>query len=314
MRRFGVPAASAPVEAASEWPGIKAWRSAQTARGGGSRSEALRRFLREPGGVIGAVLLTALLLTALLAGVVYPGDPLQSVAPPLLAPGQSLAFPLGADSLGRDLAAELAHGARTSLVVGGGAAAVGLLMGVVLGSIAGYFGGWVEAAVSRATEVFQATPMFLLVVVIVALLGAHATVITFAISLTSWQTIARLVRAEFRQQLQSDFVVAARAFGHSSAWIIVREILPNVLPSIIVMASFKVASAIFMESTLAFLGLGDPNSVSWGSMINEGRDFIRSAWFLTVTPGAMIFVTVLSLNLIGDALSDVLNPRLRGEA
>jgi peptide/nickel transport system permease protein len=296
-----------------EWPGIKAWLRARAESASGVRASGLTLFLRKPGGMIGVALLTALILLALFAGVLYPGDPMQSVAQPLLWPGQDAAFPLGTDSLGRDVAAQLVHGARTSLVVGGAAAAVGLIVGVFLGSIGGYFGGWVEAVVSRLTEVFQATPTFLLVVVVVALLRPNAAVIAFAIGLTSWQAVARLVRAEFRQYLQSDFVVASRAAGHSNIWLITREILPNVLPSITVMASFKVASAIFAESGLAFLGLGDPNAVSWGAMINEGRDFIRSAWFLAVAPGVAIILTVLSLNLIGDALGEVLNPRLRGE-
>ena len=185
------------------------------------------------------------------------------------------------------------------------------MVGILLGSLAGYFGGWVDLVLLRLIEMFQATPMFLLIVVIVALFQPTEMVIALAIGCTTWETIARLVRAEFRQLLHSDFVLAARALGISDARIIWSEILPNVLPSVVVMISFRVATAIFLESGLAFLGLSDPNAVSWGSMINEGRDFIRSAWFLTVVPTCAIVVAVLSLNLLGDALTDVLNPRLR---
>lgn len=307
------PSTATPdVRTTPAWPGVKAWLQAQSAPGRrGAEPGAWRLLLRRPAGVIGLVALALPVSGALLAGWIYPGDPLHTVAAPLLLPGQDLAYPLGTDSIGRDVAAMLLHGAYTSLSVGLLATVIGLVIGTVFGSLAGYFGGWIDAVLMRVTELFQATPMFLFIVALVALLQPSATMIALAIGLTSWESLARLVRAEFRQMLQSDFVVAARSFGFGRWWIIVREILPNVMPSIIVMISFKVASAIFMESGLAFLGLGDVNTASWGGMINEGRDFIRTAWFLTVVPTAAIILTVLSLNLIGDALNDVLNPRFR---
>ncbi|MFT4089538.1 MAG: ABC transporter permease [Asticcacaulis sp.] len=296
-----------------EWPGVREWlrRKNLQAPVGGRTDTVWRNLLRKPGAAIGLGILISLSLIALFAPLLYPGDPMSSVAQPLLPPGADPAYPLGTDSLGRDVAAAVVHGARTSLSVGVVASVIGLFVGIVLGALAGYFGGIVDLVLMRITELFQTTPMFLLIVVLVALFQPTAAMIAIAIGLTTWETIARLVRAEFRQLLQSDFVVAARASGFSNLRIITREILPNVLPSLIVMISFKVAAAIFMESGLAFLGLGDPNAVSWGAMINEGRDFLRTAWYLTVVPSVAIVITVLALNLVGDALNDVLNPRLR---
>ena len=298
----------------ADWPGIREWESQALApdslrRGG--RYGAFEAFLGKPRGVTGLILLLIVLGMALIAPLVFPGDPLESVAQPLLTPGQDLAHPLGTDSLGRDIASALFHGASASLGVGFAAAAIGTAAGVLIGALAGYFDGWVDAALMRLTELFQTTPSFLLIVVLVALLQPSLTIEAVAIGLTSWQPLARMVRAEFRQLLHSDFVLAARATGLTDLRIIVQEILPNVTPTIVVMASFKVATAIFLESSLAFLGLGDPNRASWGGMIEEGRDYIRSDGWLVFLPGLAIVAAVLSLNLIGDALNEALNPRLR---
>jgi len=256
-------------------------------------------------------LLLSMGLLAVLAPWLYPGDPLDMVASPLLWPGQDAAFPLGSDSLGRNVAAGLAHGAQVSLLVGGVAALVSLLIGSVIGAAAGYFGGWVDAALMRLTVLFQTVPSFLLVVVIVAIGQPTLPVIVLAIGLASWPVIARLVRAEFRSLREAEFVLAARSQGFGNLRIIVQEILPNALPPVIVTASVLVASAILIESALSFLGMGDPNVVSWGSMIGDGRELLRTAWYLTALPGSAIVLTVLALNLLGDGLNDALNPRLR---
>lgn len=296
----------------AEWPGVREWlRRATPGNRPVDAGRAWQVFLRKPSGVIGLGLLLLLAAIGVAAPWLFPGDPQSTVAEPMLWPGQNPAFPLGTDSLGRNLAAAVAYGARTSLTVGATAAFVGVTTGIVLGSLAGYFGGVVDGLITRVTELFQTTPTFLLVVVLVALLQPNATVISLAIGFTTWESISRLIRAEFRQLLQSDFVTAARSSGFGTFRLIVHEILPNVLPSVVVMISFNVAIAIFMESSLAFLGLGDPNTVSWGGMINEGRDFLRTAWFLTVIPATAIVITVLALNLVGNTLNDVLNPRLR---
>lgn len=269
-------------------------------------------FLRNPSGMTGFVLLLLMFGLALTAHWFYPGDPLDMATQPFLRPGQNSQFPLGSDSLGRDVAAGLVHGSRVSLQIGFASVFISLAIGTLVGTLSGYFGGRLDDLLVRITELFQTIPTFLLVIVIVAIGQPSVALISLAIGLASWPTIARLVRAEFRALREADFVMAARSLGYSNARIIVREILPNALPPIIVTTSVMVATAILLESALAFLGLGDPNRVSWGSMIGAGREMLRTAWFLTVFPGTMLVVTVLSLNLVGDALNDALNPRLRG--
>jgi len=267
-------------------------------------------FLRNPAGMAGLVVLAVALAMALAAPWLFPEDPLSMVARPYLWPGQNPAYPLGTDSLGRDVAAGVVWGARISLLVGFSAMAIGVATGILVGSTAGYFGGWIDDALVRVVEVFQTAPAFLLLIVLVAILSPSVPAVTFGIGVVTWPTIARLVRAEFRAIREKDFVTAARGLGYGHARIIFVEILPNALPPIIVTASVMVATAILMESALSFMGLGDPNHISWGSMIGSGREALRTAWFLTAIPGVAIVLSVLALNLIGDGLNDALNPRL----
>jgi peptide/nickel transport system permease protein len=275
---------------------------------------ALRAFLRNPTALSGLIILGLVAAAALAAPFVYPDDPLGMVAQPFLWPGQDPAYPLGTDSLGRDVAAGVAHGARVSLLVGFAAASVGLALGVLVGATAGYCGGWIDRALGRLIALFQTIPAFILLVVLVAIAQPSIPAITLAIGATSWPTVARLTRAEFRSLREKDFVTAARGLGYGPVRIVVAEILPNALPPIVVTASVMVASGILMESALSFMGLGDPNVVSWGSMIGAGREVLRSAWYLTAVPGIAIVLSVLALNLVGDGLNDALNPRLAGEA
>lgn len=269
-------------------------------------------FIRNPSAVAGTLVLLFMLALALFADMLFPGDPLGMVAMPLLWPGDDPAFLLGSDSLGRDVAAGIAHGARVTLLVGAVAAFISLFIGVLIGCVAGYFGGWIDDVLVRVTEVFQTIPSFLLVIVLVVIGQPSVPVIVLAIGLASWPVIARLVRAEFRSLREAEFVTAARSQGFSNLRIIFQEMLPNALPPVIVTTSVIVASAILIESGLSFLGMGDPNVVSWGSMIGEGREQLRTAWFLTALPGVFIILTVMALNLVGDGLNDALNPRLRG--
>ena len=293
-------------------PVVPVAKAAVDAKPVSSRHAALRAFLRNPAAVAGVVLLVFMLVLALLAPWLYPGDPLDMVAPPLLWPGQDAAYPLGSDSLGRDVIAGIAHGARISLSVGVVAAVLSLVIGVLVGATAGYFGGRIDDVLVRITELFQTMPSFLFVIVVVAIGQPSVPVIVFAIGLASWPVIARLVRAEFRALRETEFVLAARSQGFSHARIIFQEMLPNALPPVIVTTSVLVASAILIESALSFLGMGDPNTVSWGSMIGEGRELLRTSWYLCALPGAAIVLTVLALNLVGEGLNDALNPRLRG--
>jgi peptide/nickel transport system permease protein len=273
------------------------------------KGRRLRAFVRNPTFVAGAVILAFFVVLALIAGLLFPGDPQEMVSQPLLWPGQDAAYPLGTDALGRDVLAQLVYGTRASLLVGVASAAIGLAIGMLVGALAGFFGGWVDALLMRLVELFQTTPTFLLVVVIVAITDPSMETIALAIGLASWPTVARLVRAQFRSLRESDFVMAARSLGYSRLRIIVQEILPNALPPVIVAASVMIANAILTEAGLSFLNMRDPNVISWGGMIGDGREQLREAWFLTALPGAAIAMAVLSLNLVGDGLNEILNPR-----
>ncbi|MGG2476889.1 ABC transporter permease, partial [Rhizobium sp. BR5] len=245
--------------------------------------------------------------------LIYPGDPLEMVARPFLWPGQNPAYPLGTDSMGRDVLAGIVHGARISLTVGVVATLIGLTIGIAVGAFAGYFGGIIDDILVKLIEIFQTLPNFVLLVVLVAIAQPSVTTVTSAIGIITWPLVARLTRAEFRAIREKDYVLAARSLGYGHARIVFQEILPNALPPIIVTSSVMVAGAILMEAALSFMGLGDPNRVSWGSMIGSGRDVIRTAWYLTALPGLAIVFTVISLNLISDGLNDALNPRFSEE-
>ncbi len=273
------------------------------------KGRRLRAFLRNPTFIAGVAILGFFVLLALFAGVLFPGDPQDMVAQPLLWPGDDAQYPLGTDSLGRDVLAQLVYGTRASLLVGVFSAAIGLAIGMVVGAAAGFFGGWTDTLLMRLVELFQTTPTFLLVIVILVIVDPSLPTIAMAIGVSSWPTVARLVRAQFRSLRESDFVMAARSLGYSRLRIIVQEILPNALPPVIVAASVMIANAILTEAGLSFLNMRDPNVLSWGGMIGDGRDQLRNAWFLTALPGAAIAMAVLSLNLVGDGLNEILNPR-----
>ncbi len=275
---------------------------------------ALRAFLRNPNAVAGLLILTVMGLMGLSAPLLFPGDPLSITGAPFQWPFATEGHPLGTDNLGRDVLAGIAHGARVSLMVGFVATFTGLAIGIVMGAWAGYYGGWVDEILTRIVEVFQTIPNFIFLVVVVAIVPPSTVTLAVSIGLVSWPSIARLVRAEFRAHKAKDYITCARTLGYSDARIIFHEILPNALPPIIVTASIMVASAILMESALSFMGLGDPNLVSWGSMIGAGKDSLRTAWYLTALPGFAIVLTVVALNLLGDGLNDALNPRLMNDA
>jgi peptide/nickel transport system permease protein len=273
------------------------------------KGRRLRAFLRNPTFVAGIVILGFFVFLALFAGMLFPGDPQDMVAQPLLWPGDDPQYPLGTDSLGRDVLSQLVYGTRASLLVGVFSAAIGLAIGMVVGSAAGFFGGWTDTLLMRLVELFQTTPTFLLVIVILAIVDPSLPTIAMAIGVAAWPMVARLVRAQFRSLRESDFVMAARSLGYSRLRIIVQEILPNALPPVIVAASVMIANAILTEAGLSFLNMRDPNVMSWGGMIGDSRDQLRNAWFLTALPGAAIAMAVLSLNLVGDGLNEILNPR-----
>lgn len=272
----------------------------------------LRTFARNRGAVIGLCILLAVVAVAILAPLLYPGSPWRMVHRPFLAPFVLERAPLGSDTVGRDILAGLVHGSRVSLLIGLVSTLVALLVGVPLGAISGYFGGWVDAALMRVTEFFQTIPSFALAIVIVSILQPSVGSIVLAIAIVSWPPVARLVRGEVLSVRTRDYVQAAIVTGQPVHKVILTEVLPNVVSPVIVLASLMTATAILLESSLSFLGLGDPNVMSWGYMVGSGRSRVLDQWWISFVPGTAIFVTVLALNLIGEGLNDAFNPSLRG--
>ncbi|WP_439594804.1 ABC transporter permease [Falsiroseomonas sp.] len=268
-----------------------------------------RRYARNKGAVVGLVVLLLVLVMALGAPLIFPDSPWDMVAAPFMPPGE-MDMLLGSDSLGRDVAAGIAHGARISLLVGAVSTVVALALGVSLGAVAGYLGGVADDLVMRFTEFFQTIPSFVLAILLVAIFTPTISSVVFAIAVVSWPPVARVVRAEFLSLRSREFVQAAEVLGKSRLAIVLEDILPNALSPIIVLSSLMVANAILLESALSFLGLGDPNLMTWGFLIGSGRSVIRLAWWMSVFPGVAIFLTVLALNLVGEGLSDAMNPRL----
>lgn len=270
----------------------------------------LKRFARNRGALIGLVILLVVVAFALLAPSLYPQSPWRMVGRPFMAPLALERFPLGTDTLGRDIAAGMVHGARVSLMIGLVSTLVALLIGVPLGAVAGYGGGLIDDALMRFTEFFQTIPSFALAIVLVAILQPQLGSIVLAIGVVSWPPVARLVRGEVLSLKTREYVQAAVTIGQSTPRIIFSQVLPNTIAPIIVMGSLMIGSAILLESSLSFLGLGDPNLMSWGYMVGAGRTRLIDAWWISFFPGLAIFLTVLALNLAGEGLNDALNPRL----
>jgi len=268
-----------------------------------------QRFARHRGALLGLVILTAVLLMALAGPFIYPRNAFELVGQPFREPfGKYL---LGTDSLGRDVAAGIVEGARTSLMIGALAAVAATMLGTLIGGFAGYFGGLLDDVLMRTTEFFQTIPSFIFAILLVALMQPSVQSVVIAISVVSWPPMARLVRGEFLALRNREFVQACVGMGMTDMRVIFLHVLPNCMSSIIVTGSLLVATAILTESGLSFLGLGDPNVMSWGYMVGASRDFLRHAWWLCAIPGIAIMLTVLSINLVGDGLNDALNPGLR---
>jgi peptide/nickel transport system permease protein len=267
-------------------------------------------FARNRSAVFGLSILIAIVFMAATAGLFFPEDPFGLAGKAMSPPGEN-GFLLGSDSLGRDVAAGIAHGARTSLLIGLVATFVAVMIGVITGAFAGYFGGWIDDVLMRVTEMFQTIPSFVFAILLVAIMKPSIESIVIAIAVVSWPAVARLVRGEFLALRNREFVQACHIVGMSDIRIMVGEILPNCLSPVIVIGSLMVATAILIESGLAFLGLGDPNIMSWGFQIGAGRTLLRSAWWVCTFPGIAILLTVLAINLVGEGLNDALNPRLR---
>ena len=267
-------------------------------------------YFRNGAAVLGLVLLLLVLGATTLGPILYPVDPFEIVWAPLSPPGEE-GFALGTDLLGRDLLAGLIHGARATLAVGAAAALITVVIGVLVGGLAGYYRGWVEEVLMRLTEFFQVLPPLLLAMVLIMLFSPTLVVVTVAIGVVSWTGTARLVRAEFLRIRELDYIRAERAIGSRDRRILWRVMLPNAGPPLFVSAALSIGTAILFEAGLSFLGLSDPNVMSWGYLIGVNRPYLLEAWWPVTFPGLAIFVTVLAVSLIGDGLNDALNPRLR---
>lgn len=273
--------------------------------------EAWRMFRRNIPALAGVVMLTGIVLATLWGTFFYGGNPFEIVWAPHEAPGVTPDFPLGTDYLGRDIFAGLIAGGGPTLAVGAAAAAITMVIGVSMGALAGFYGGWVDNLLMRITEFFQVLPTLLFAMVLVTLFSPTLFTIAMAIGVVSWPQTARLTRAEVMKIKELEYVTAARAIGAKNRRIIWTVILPNAAPPLIVSATLTIGVAILFEAGLSFLGLGDPNTMSWGLMIGSNRAYILDAWWPVTFPGLAIFLTVFSVSLIGDGLNDAFNPKLR---
>ena len=272
--------------------------------------EIFQTFFKSYSAVTGLIILIGIAVMGFIGPLFYPTDPFDMVWMPFSPPGAD-GFLLGTDYLGRDILSQIINGARVSIAIGFSAALVSCFIGVGIGSFAGFYGGWVEETLMRITEFFQVLPTLLFAMVIVALFGSSVLSITLAIGAVSWASVARITRSEFLRIKELDFVLASRSSGSNNMALIFRVILPNAAAPIIVQSALLVGAAITFEAGLAFLGLSDPNVISWGQVIGSNRVYILDATYTVTFPGVAIFITVLAISLVGDGLNDALNPKLR---
>lgn len=268
------------------------------------RQGLAERTLARTGGRTGAGLVGGLVVVALLAPVLAPADPYAISGPSLAPPGGM--HPLGTDALGRDLLSGLLFGARASLVVAVGVAALVLVVGGTVGAFSAWLGGWWDDVLMRLTEFFQALPRFFLAILAIAVFGPGLQLLILVLGLTSWTMLARVVRAEVLSLKQREFVDAARALGASSGRIVLRELLPNALPPALALLGLIMGRVLLVEASLGFLGLGDPNTMSWGLLAGSAQPYLRLAWWLPFFPGLAILLAVLGFNLLGDAITAAL--------
>ena len=267
------------------------------------------QFRRNRAAELSLYLIIGFVLAATLAYQLSPYDPFALGDETLIAPRGD--HWMGTDDLGRDTLSRVIHGSRVPLLVGFLATAASMALGILIGSLSGYFGGRTDIVLMRVTEYVLVVPRFFLALLVVAMLGTGIEKIILVIGILGWPEVARVVRAQFLTFREREFVVAARAIGASHAKVIFREILPNAIPPAVVVASILVARAILLEAGLSFLGLGDPNLISWGSLLSEAQERISASVWLALFPGLAISLLVLCINLFGDGINDVLNPKLR---
>jgi peptide/nickel transport system permease protein len=278
---------------------------------------SLKRLVTNVPALIGLLLVLLAVGSAVFAAHLAPHDPIAAelrlrLDPPGWDPASKAKYLLGADAVGRDMLTRIIYGSRISLMIGIASTAISMVLGVTLGLLSGYFGGWIESIVMRVADVQLAFPFILLALVIMAIFGGGLTKLILILGLTGWVSYARLVRSQVLSVRELDFVQAARSLGAKDLGIIWRHILPNVISSVIVLSTLQVATNILTEAGLTFLGLGvDPSIPSWGGMLADGRNYITNAWWVATFPGFAIMLTVLGVNLLGDWLRDELDPQLR---
>lgn len=275
------------------------------------------RLRRDPVGIVGILIVLTVVTTALTAPFLAPHDPNRlrfgsRLLPPAWRPGGTWTHPLGTDNLGRDVLSRVFYGSRVSVIVGVSAVAIAGMIGVTVGVVAGFYGGTVDAVIGRVVDTFLSVPFIVLALAVVGALGPGLANIIVVLGFVGWVSFSRVVRGETLAMRAREFVLAARALGQTNRQLITRHLIPNVLPSVIVLATLDVATTIIAESALSFLGLGVQHpTVTWGGMLADGRQYVATAWWLAVAPGLAITITVLGVIFLGDWLRDVLDPRLR---
>ncbi len=277
-----------------------------------------RLLLKSPSGMTGFIIVVIVMLIALCAGALMPYAPeeidlVHMAEPPCWAEGGSTAHILGTDILGRDVFSRVLIGSRVSLLVGIFSVVVAGIIGTVMGLLSGYFGGWVDSVIMRITDAFHSIPLTLFAMVILAVMRTGVLTLVFAIGVTTWPFYARMIRSEVLGLKGQEYVKAARTIGTSGIQIMLKHILPNILPTFIVVSTLSVATSILIEASLSFLGLGiQPPTVSWGVMLSDGRNYLATNWWMATFPGIAISVTVLGIMLLGNWLRDVLDPKNQG--
>ncbi|MCY4226511.1 MAG: ABC transporter permease [Gammaproteobacteria bacterium] len=273
--------------------------------------EVWRLFLRNWSARLGLFIMVLIILVSIFGPGIYAVDPFSIRGAPFTPPGVDSNVPWGTDHVGRDILAGMLGGGRATLAVGLSAAVMTITIGLVVGAFSGYYGGLVDEILMRITEFFQVLPSLILAMVLVALFTPSLEMIAIAIGIAAWQSTARLTRGEFLRLRELEYVKASRTIGASDSRLMWVIILPNALPPLIISATLIIGVAILFEAGLSFLGLGDPNVMSWGLMIGSSKEYIFDSWWATAFPGTAIFLAVLSVSLIGDGLNDALNPKLR---
>lgn len=276
----------------------------------GRTKEFWRKYKKNRPAVIGLIIMLLLLLNAIFADSLAPYDPWEYNFVEKLKPPSWIHL-MGTDHFGRDVFSRVIYGSRVSLLIGFLAAFITITVGTILGAISGYYGGVIDNIIMRVTELFLVIPTFFLILLIVAVFGGSIWNVIGVIGITTWPGTARIVRASFLSLKEKEFVEAARLIGSNDFRLIFKHILPNAMGPVLVLTSLRVASSILAEAGLSFLGLGDVNHITWGQLLYKAQLYMRISWWSAIFPGLMIFIAVLAFNLVGDGLTDALNPRLK---